>query len=242
MQKTCHGFLLFYVQDERHDSVGGIIMYMIQTHYEKVKRTIEGKAELCVVTKRRTPEEIRSYYDAGERCFGENHVQELKVRAAMFPDDVRWQMIGHLQRNKVKDIIPFIDCIQSLDNLKLADVIEKEAAKAGRTINVLCEFHLADEDTEKTGLSKEDAIPFIHEVMKKEHIRVCGIMAMGPHTDNEERIREVFNEGYQLFESLQKEFGKDVIHTLSMGMSNDYQIAVECGSNLVRIGTYLFEE
>ena len=195
-----------------------------------------------MVTQRRTIEEIQSYYDAGERIFGENHAQELKARAAALPEDIRWQFIGHLQRNKVKDIIRIADCIQSLDSLALADVIEKEAAKADVIMNVLAEFHLADEDTAKTGLSKMDAFPFVREVLKREHLNLQGIMVMGPHTEDEDRIREVFEEVHALFTDLQKEFGKDRIHTLSMGMSDDYKIAVACGSTLVRVGTYLFEE
>lgn len=217
-------------------------LIMIRTHYENVKNTIGDHVQLCIVTKRRSTEEILSYYEAGERMFAENHAQQLKARAAELPSDIRWQFIGHLQRNKVKDIIRLVDCIQSLDNLPLAQVIEKEAAKAERTVDVLCEFHLADEDTAKTGLNKEEAVPFIKEVLKLEHIRVRGIMVMGPHTDDEERIREVFNEAHELFMSLQKEFGNEIVHTLSMGMSSDYAIAVQCGSTLVRIGTYLFEE
>jgi pyridoxal phosphate enzyme (YggS family) len=215
---------------------------MIKPHYENVKNTIGDHVQLCVVTKKRSLDEIMSYYEAGERVFGENHAQELKARAAALPSDIRWQFIGHLQRNKVKDIIRLVECIQSLDNLPLAQVIEKEAAKAERIVDVLCEFHLADEDTAKTGLSKDEAVPFIKEVLKLEHIRVRGIMVMGPHTDDEERIREVFNEAHELFMNLQKEFGNEIMHTLSMGMSSDYAIAVQCGSTLVRIGTYLFEE
>ena len=215
---------------------------MIRTHYENVKNTIGDHVQLCIVTKRRSTEEILSYYEAGERMFAENHAQQLKARAAELPSDIRWQFIGHLQRNKVKDIIRLVECIQSLDNLPLAQVIEKEAAKAERTVDVLCEFHLADEDTAKTGLSKDEAVPFIKEVLKLEHIRIRGIMVMGPHTDDEKRIREVFNDAHELFMNLQKEFGNEIMHTLSMGMSSDYVIAVQCGSTLVRIGTYLFEE
>ena len=215
---------------------------MIQKHYEEVKRVIDGNAGLCIVTKKRSLEEIMSYYDAGERIFGENHAQELKAKAAQLPSDIRWQFIGHLQRNKVKDIIRFVDCIQSLDSIALADAIEKEAAKAERTVSVLAEFHLASEDTSKTGLSADEAENFIEEVLKREHLKMCGIMVMGPHTDDEKRIAQVFAEARTLFENLQSRFGEDTIHTLSMGMSEDYKIAISCGSTLVRIGTYLFEE
>lgn len=182
------------------------------------------------------------FYNAGERVFGENRAQDLVSRAAALPKDIEWQFIGHLQRNKVKEILPIVSRIQSLDNLALANVIEKEAAKAGLTVSVLAEFHLAEEDTNKTGLSADEAFSFVKEVMKLEHIRLEGMMVMGPHTDDEERIREVFTEAHDLFVSLRKEFGEEAFHVLSMGMSDDYRIAVECGSTMVRIGTYLFEE
>ncbi|MBQ7994280.1 MAG: YggS family pyridoxal phosphate-dependent enzyme [Solobacterium sp.] len=215
---------------------------MIKDHYETVKQTIQNKAVLCTVTKRRSLEEIMEFYNAGERVFGENRAQDLVSRAAALPKDIEWQFIGHLQRNKVKEILPIVSRIQSLDNLALANVIEKEAAKAGLTVSVLAEFHLAEEDTNKTGLSADEAFSFVKEVMKLEHIRLEGMMVMGPHTDDEERIREVFTEAHDLFVSLRKEFGEETFHVLSMGMSDDYRIAVECGSTMVRIGTYLFEE
>lgn len=215
---------------------------MNKAHYEAVRNIIKDKAVLCTVTKRRSLEEIMEYYEAGERIFAENRAQDLKARAAALPDDIEWQFIGHLQRNKVKDIIRIVSCIQSLDSLALAEVIEKEAAKAEKTVDVLCEFHLAEEDTNKSGLTKEEAFSFVTEAMKLKHLRIIGMMAMGPHTENEDRIREVFEEAHELFLALQKEFGEEHFHVLSMGMSDDFKIAVECGSTMVRIGTYLFEE
>lgn len=214
---------------------------MIKEHYETVKKDIGDQAVLCAVTKNRSVDEIMGLYDAGERVFAENRAQALKQRAAELPDDIAWQFIGHLQKNKVKDIIRIAKRIQSLDSIELAAVIEKEAAKAGIVMPVLCEFHLAEEDTNKTGLSANQAKSFIQEVMKYEHLKVEGIMAMGPHTDDENRIREVFEQAHELYLSLQKEFGEEVIQILSMGMSGDYRIALECGSNMVRIGTYLFQ-
>lgn len=214
---------------------------MIRNHYENVKKTI-GDIDLCVVTKKRSLEEIRSYYDAGERIFGENHAQELLSKVDHLPKDVKWQFIGHLQRNKVKEVLPYVDCIQSLDNLKLASVIEKEAAKLNKKQNVLVEFHLADEDTNKTGLPEDQADSFLDTVLTYEHVNVIGMMAMGPHTDDTERIREVFTEAHNLYERLQKKYGVAHMHVLSMGMSADYPIAVECGSTMVRVGTYLFTE
>jgi pyridoxal phosphate enzyme (YggS family) len=215
---------------------------MIETHYRHVKEIIGTDVQLCVVSKKRSVEEIRSYYDAGERIFGENHAQELLSKVDTLPSDIRWQFIGHLQRNKVKDILPYTDCIQSLDNLRLADVIEKEAAKINKIQDVLVEFHLAQEDTNKTGLDPKDADAFLDALQTRKHIHLIGMMAMGPHTSNMERVRAVFTEAHSLYERLQKKYGEEHMHVLSLGMSADYPEAVACGSTMVRVGTYLFEE
>ncbi len=213
---------------------------MIREHYEQVKASLHG-AVLCVVTKRRTDEEVMSYYEEGERIFAENRAQDLIRRASALPDDISWQFIGHLQKNKVRSILPVVSCIQSLDSIALAEIIEKEAARINKTVDVLAEFHLASEDENKTGLNPDDAFAFFDEVMKLEHLNLCGIMAMGPHTDDEQRVRDVFLQGKKLFDALQERYGKDRITTLSMGMSSDYKTALSCGSTMVRIGTYLFE-
>lgn len=212
------------------------------THYDQVKSVIQDKAQLCVVTKRHTIEEIMTFYQLGERIFGENHVQELVSKAKEMGEDIQWQMIGHLQTNKVKQLLPYVSRIQSLDSLKLAKEINKEAQKLNKKIPCFAEFHLALEDENKTGLDASEAIEFITACKEFPFVQIEGIMAMGPHTDNEEEIRKVFAQGYELFQSLQKEFGSDTITYLSMGMSDDYPIAVDCGSNMVRIGTYLFTE
>ena len=215
---------------------------MNREHYDQVRQAL-GSAQLCVVSKKRSEEEILSYYEAGERIFGENHANELVSKASALPEDIEWQFIGHLQRNKVRSILPYVKRIQSLDNLPLAKVIEKEAAKLNRTVSVFVEFHLAEEDTNKTGLAKDDAVSFITEVAETcPHIKIEGIMAMGPHTEDEERVRAVFTEAHDLYLDLQNRFGKEMIRHLSMGMSQDYRIALKCGSTMVRIGTYLFEK
>ena len=213
---------------------------MIREHYEQVKSSLHG-AVLCIVTKRRTDEEVMSYYEEGERIFAENRAQDLIRRASALPDDISWQFIGHLQKNKVRSILPVVSCIQSLDSISLAEIIEKEAARINKTVDVLAEFHLASEDENKTGLNPDEAFAFFDEVMKLEHLNLCGIMAMGPHTDDEQRVRDVFLQGKKLFDALQERYGKDRITTLSMGMSSDYKTALSCGSTMVRIGTYLFE-
>ncbi len=214
---------------------------MQKIHYEKVKRSTNGRAQLVVVTKKRTDEEIMDYYNLGERLFGENKAQDLCAKAKRLPKDIQWQFIGHLQRNKVKQVIPYVSRIQSLDSVELAKVVEKECAKIDKVMPCLAEFHLALNDTNKTGLSENEAFNFLKEMIQYPHIQIEGIMAMGPHTEDEQEICAVFAEARQLFESLQKEFGSDRIRILSMGMSDDYQLALENGSNMVRIGTYLFE-
>ena len=214
---------------------------MNPAHYEKVKKACGDQARLCMVTKKRSKEEMMSYYDAGERIFGENHAQELLSKVDL-PSDIQWQFIGHLQRNKVKAIIPYVSCIQSLDSVELAKEIDKQCARIDKTVDVLCEFHMADEDENKSGHDPADADAFVKTCMSFAHLNVCGIMAMGPHTDDTGRIRDVFMKTHDLYLHLQQLYGADQIHTLSMGMSSDYEIALACGSNMVRVGTYLFKE
>ena len=214
---------------------------MIRAHYESVKRNTGTQAALCIVSKHRSPEEILSYYDEGERIFGENRADELVRKASQLPQDIRWQFIGHLQRNKVRQILPVTAMIQSLDSIALADVIEKEAARINMVMPVLAEFHLAEEDTAKTGLAQDQADELFSHCRGLPHVRIEGIMVMGPHTDDKERIAEVFQKAKDLFDDLRNRYGED-IRILSMGMSSDYETALKCGSNMVRIGTYLFEE
>ena len=208
-------------------------------HYKEVLERLDGRARLCAVSKMHTEEEIRAAYDNGQRIFGENKANELCRKAEALPKDIEWHFIGHLQRNKVRQILPYVSCIQSLDSLRLAMVIEKEAARIDKEISCLLEFHLALSDFNKTGLPEEMAGKML-KACNLPHINIEGIMAMGPHTEDEEEIRRVFERGHALFERLQKEDEK--IRILSMGMSDDYPIAVSCGANLVRIGSYLFHD
>ena len=215
---------------------------MIEKHYWKIKQAALD-IDLCVVSKHHSIEEIQSYYDAGERIFAENRATELIFKAGTLPKDIAWHYIGHLQRNKVKEILPIVSCIQSLDNIALAKVIEKEATKLNRTVDVLIELHLANEDSNKSGLDPADVETFTNFLLQEcPHIKIQGLMTMGPHTNDEERIHEVFTKAQDIFKHLQETFGKQYFHTLSMGMSHDYPIAIEHGSTMLRIGTYLFEE
>lgn len=208
--------------------------------YEAVQNELNGTVTLCAVSKRHSIEEIKTAYDLGQRIFGENKAAELVQKAEALPADIEWHFIGHLQRNKVKQILPYVSCIQSLDSVRLAETIEKEAAAIHKTVDCLLEFHLAESDTNKTGLLPEEAMTMLETCDRLPHVHLVGMMTMGPHTDDAAEIRRVFEAGHTLFQTLQ-EHSRD-IQILSMGMSDDYHLAIEAGSNMVRIGSKLFQE
>ena len=202
----------------------------------KVQKDIENKATLVAVSKTRTKEEIEEAYNCGCRIFGENRVQELKDK---YDSRYEWHLIGHLQRNKVKDVVPLVSMIESLDSLRLAQEIEKECSKINKIMPVLVEVNISREEN-KTGIYFEECLSFVKNCMKFEHLDIQGLMCVGPFTDDEEHIHECFEKMRVLFQRLQTEYGKDKIKYLSMGMSQDYPIALEHGSNLVRIGSLIF--
>lgn len=210
------------------------------SHYDHVKEMISNKAQLCVVSKGQSIKDIQTYYDLGERIFGENRVDQLIQKATSLPKDIEWHYIGHLQKNKVKQVIPYITCLESLDSYTLANLLQKEASKINKHIDVLLEVHLASEDIHKTGLLPQDVIPLYNQIKDYSHIHVKGIMTMGPNTEDTDRIKEVFTKAKEIFDILHKQDNN--ISILSMGMSDDYTIALSCGSTMVRIGTYLFME
>ena len=202
----------------------------------KVQKDIENKATLVAVSKTRTKEEIEEAYNCGCRIFGENRVQELKDK---YDSRYEWHLIGHLQRNKVKDVVPLVSMIESLDSLRLAQEIEKECSKINKIMPVRVEVNISREEN-KTGIYFEECLSFVKNCMKFEHLDIQGLMCVGPLTDDEEHIHECFEKMRVLFQRLQTEYGKDKIKYLSMGMSQDYPIALEHGSNLVRIGSLIF--
>lgn len=202
----------------------------------KVQKDIENKATLVAVSKTRTKEEIEEAYNCGCRIFGENRVQELKDK---YDSRYEWHLIGHLQRNKVNDVVPLVSMIESLDSLRLAQEIEKECSKINKIMPVLVEVNISREEN-KTGIYFEECLSFVKNCMKFEHLDIQGLMCVGPLTDDEEHIHECFEKMRVLFQRLQTEYGKDKIKYLSMGMSQDYPIALEHGSNLVRIGSLIF--
>lgn len=194
--------------------------------------------DLCIVSKKQSKENILEYYNLGYKIFGENKVQELLEKIDI-ADDIKWHFIGHLQSNKVKYIVEFVSLIHSVDSIKLVKEINYRCNKINKIMDILIQFNISNEKT-KFGLKIDDAYEFIQNCQKFTNINVKGIMLMGPNCGDENKIRETFKTGYKLFESLKQKFPS--ISILSMGMSNDYKIAIEEGSTMVRIGSLLFNE
>ena len=201
------------------------------------------KVQLIAVSKTKSEEEIKEAYDAGQRLFGENMVQELVDKYEHLPKDIQWHLIGHLQSNKVKYIAPFISMIQSADSLKLLQEIDKHAQKHARVIDCLLQVYIADEET-KYGLGFDEIIELLRseEFTALSHVRIRGLMGIATNTDNEKQIKEEFYELKTFFDGIkQSYFRKETsFDTLSMGMSADYKIAIEQGSNMVRLGSTIF--
>jgi PLP dependent protein len=208
-----------------------------------IQEDIPSHVSLVVVSKTQSIEKIREVYNCGQRIFGENRVQELTAKQKELPQDIEWHLLGHLQTNKVKYIAPFISLIHSVDSLKLLIEINREALKNNRIINCLLEFYIASEET-KFGLSFEEALDILlsKEYGNMKNIRICGVMGMASFTDDDNIIRNEFRNLKQYFNQLKKRFFDDVSYfkEISMGMSGDYHIAIEEGSNMVRIGTAVF--
>jgi PLP dependent protein len=198
---------------------------------------------LIAVSKTKPNVDVMEAYNAGQRLFGENMVQELVEKQEQLPKDIEWHLIGHLQSNKVKYVAPFISMIQSVDSLKLLQEIEKHAAKNNRVIDCLLQVYIADEDT-KFGLGFDEAIELLRsdEFTALKHIRIRGLMGLATNTDNEKQIKEEFYELRMFFDGMKQSFFRKEtsFDTLSMGMSSDYKIAIEQGSTMVRLGSTIF--
>jgi pyridoxal phosphate enzyme (YggS family) len=205
------------------------------------------KVTLVAVSKTKPVEDIQTLYDLGQRDFGENYVQELTEKAEQLPKDIRWHFIGHLQSNKVKYIAPFVHLVHGVDSLKLLEEINKQASKNNRTIDCLLQVHIAQEET-KFGLDENELQELLNAVNDSalSNIRVKGMMGMASFTENMETVKKEFHYLKTLFD---KHFEPQTsipiaigiqLPTLSMGMSSDYQVAIEEGSNMVRVGSLLF--
>lgn len=198
---------------------------------------------LVAVSKTKPAEAIQKLYDQGQRIFGENKVQEVTWKQEELPKDIQWHLIGHLQTNKVKYIAPFVSMIHSVDSLRLLKEINKQAKKNDRVIEVLLQFHIAEEDT-KFGLNLEEAIDILNSDFYKDaqNIKVVGVMGMATFSPDPIQVRKEFKSLKNIFDKLKEGFfeGEDDFKEISMGMSGDYKIAVEEGSTMVRVGSLLF--
>ncbi len=205
--------------------------------------TSAHSVKLVAVSKTKPAEDIMKLYQSGQRIFGENKVQEMVSKYEVLPKDIQWHQIGHLQKNKVKYIAPFVAMIHAVDSLELLQMINKEAAKNNRTIDVLLQFHIATEET-KFGLNKDEAVQLLTSLEKEPlpNVRICGVMGMASFTEDTYLIRSEFRLLKEIFAALKSEFFMEnpYFKDISMGMSGDYKIAIEEGSTMVRIGSAIF--
>lgn len=218
-------------------------MTNIAQHIQELQASLPKGVTLVAVSKFHPAEALQEAYDAGQRVFGESRAQELVAKAKVLPKDIEWHFIGPLQSNKVKDIAPFIHLIHSIDSLKLLQEVNKQAAKHGRSVRVLLEIHVAAEET-KHGFGIEECRELVRHLPELPNVRISGIMGMATQTDDERQIRQEFHTLHQLFAELKATTFKvsEDFTILSMGMSHDYRLAVEEGSTMVRVGTYIFGE
>ncbi len=216
---------------------------MITENILELRKSIPGNVCLVAVSKTKPASDILEAYQAGQRHFGENKVQELCDKQMLLSKDICWHLIGHLQTNKVKYIAPFIHLIHSVDSLKLLLEINKQAAKQNRTIAILLQFHIAQEET-KFGLNLDEAIEILNSESFKncENVAIQGVMGMASFVDNPEQIRKEFRTLKYYFDYLKNSFFATNLdfREVSMGMSGDYQLAIEEGSTLVRVGSSIF--
>ena len=222
------------IRDQLHD-----VEKKIQAACERAGRKRE-EVTLIAVSKTKPVEALQEAYDLGVRVFGENKVQELTEKYDALPRDIRWHMIGHLQTNKVKYIVEKAELIHSVDSIRLAQAIEKEAAKRERTVDILVEVNVAEEES-KFGVRVDEVIPFIETLAQFPHLHVCGLMTIAPFVENPEENRPIFKNLHKLSVDIaHKNIDNVNVNILSMGMTNDYEVAIEEGATMVRVGTGIF--
>ena len=195
---------------------------------------------MVAVSKTKPVDMLREAYDLGVRVFGENKVQEIREKYEMLPKDIQWHMIGHLQTNKVKYIVDKVKLIHSVDSPRLAEVIEKEAEKHDRTVDILLEVNVAEEES-KFGVRTSEVLSLAEKVVQLPHIRLRGLMTIAPFVENPEKNRAIFANLHDLYVDIkEKNIDNGTVSILSMGMTNDYEVAIEEGATMVRIGTGIF--
>lgn len=211
----------------------------IQTNLKRIKNSIPTEVTLVAVSKTKPVSDLMDAYNEGQRVFGENKIQEMAEKWEMMPKDISWHMIGHVQTNKVKYMASFVDLIHAVDSFKLLKEIDKQAKKNNRVINCLLQIKIAKEES-KFGLNEQEAINLLdnEDVKKLTNVHIQGLMGMATFTSNPQQIKDEFNMIMSFFKSLQPKYPQ--IKTLSIGMSGDYELAIECGSTMVRIGSSIF--
>lgn len=212
----------------------------IKNNLEQIKKMLPENVTLVAISKTKSVDEIMEAYNAGHRDFGENKIQEMEEKWHKLPKDISWHMVGHVQRNKVKDMAPFVNLIHGVDRLRLLREIDKEAKKNDRVIDCLLQIKIAEEDT-KFGMTAQDAKDLLisDDVKSFKNIRIVGLMGMATFTDDNEQISKEFSKLESLYDELKDPHQLTI---LSMGMSGDYDIALKHGSNMVRVGSAIFGE
>jgi pyridoxal phosphate enzyme (YggS family) len=217
----------------------------VAENIDKIKANLPANVRLVAVSKTKPAELLLEAYNQGQRAFGENKVQEMVWKSEELPKDIEWHFIGHLQSNKIKYIAPFVHLIHGVDSFKLLKAIDSEAKKVSRIIPCLLQFHIAEEET-KFGLSMDEAIELLNseDYKKLEQVKISGVMGMATYTDNENQIRKEFSYLKTCFETIKTAYftNNNDFKEISMGMSGDYQIAIEEGSTMIRIGSNIFGE
>lgn len=217
----------------------------IKANLQEVLAGITKDVTLVAVSKFHPNESIMEAYEAGQRIFGESKVQEMTQKYETLPKDIEWHFIGHLQSNKIKYMAPYVNMIHAIDSLSLLKEIDKHAKKVNRTISCLLQIHIAKEET-KFGFSFDECRTMLNEEewKKLDNIRICGVMGMATNCDDQKEIREEFNSLHNFFKEIKEEYFKDEesFKEISMGMSGDYEIAIEEGSTMVRVGSKIFGE
>lgn len=216
---------------------------MIQENLNIVRATVPSNVTLIAVSKTKPVSDLQEAYDAGQRIFGENKALEMRDKHQVLPDDIKWHFIGHLQTNKIKYIAPFVTLIHAIDSLSLLEAVNKEAVKNNRIIDCLLQFHIAQEDT-KFGLDIEEAKALLESDSFKDlkNVNIVGVMGMATFTDDAAQVRNEFKNLKNIFDTLKENYfaDKDSFKEISMGMSDDYPIAIEEGATMVRVGSKIF--
>ena len=216
---------------------------MIQKNLNIVRATVPSNVTLIAVSKTKPVSDLQEAYDAGQRIFGENKALEMRDKHQVLPDDIQWHFIGHLQTNKIKYIAPFVTLIHAIDSLSLLEAVNKEAVKNNRVIDCLLQFHIAQEDT-KFGLDMEEAKTLLESDSFKDlkNVNIVGVMGMATFTDDAAQVRNEFKNLKNIFDTLKENYfaDKDSFKEISMGMSDDYPIAIEEGATMVRVGSKIF--